>query len=47
MMLPSSDALPDVDGSFVEPPGLVGYDIIAGYASVSLLTDWGTDEDGV
>jgi len=37
----------EVDQYHVPGPHFVGYDIIDGYCDVSLLTNWGTDEEGM
>lgn len=35
----------DLDEQYVPSPGLEGYDILDGYCSVSLLANWGSDEE--
>lgn len=36
-----------IERDFKPDPGLLGYDIIDGYCSVSLLTNWGTDDENL
>jgi hypothetical protein len=37
----------ELKDGYVPKGGLLGFDIIDSYCSVSLVTDWGTDEDGI
>ncbi len=37
----------ELDDSYVPKEHLLGYDIIDGYCDVSLLTNWGNDEEGL
>jgi hypothetical protein len=36
-----------VEAGYKERSGLLGYDIVDGYSSISLLTNWGTDPEGI
>lgn len=37
----------ELEQNYVPQAGLLGFDIIDGYCSVSLVTNWGTDEKGI
>jgi len=37
----------ELEGRSLPKNGLLGFDIIDGYCDVSLVTNWGTDEDGL
>lgn len=37
----------DLEEGYVPKDGLLGFDIIDGYCDVSLVTNWGTDEEGI
>ena len=39
--------VPDIDSDYESQENLLGYDILDGYSEVSLLTNWGADEDDV
>ncbi len=36
----------ELDEGYTSKDGLLGYDIIDGYCAVSLITNWGSNEDG-
>jgi hypothetical protein len=37
----------ELEQDYVPQAGLLGFDIIDGYCEVSLVTNWGTDEEGI
>lgn len=37
----------ELEEGYVPKEGLLGFDIIDGHSGVSLITNWGTDEEGI